>query len=72
MQGLIQQKKLDFNWEKGAQFIILDQKIVTQGGPQITIIESEQITKYIFVAIFQYYIHTMLLIWSKHWSWVYW
>ena len=65
IQGLIQKEKAHINFEKGVLITILLNKIATQWWSNIIIKESEQTPHYIYFLFSRYYIHIMLLIWSK-------
>ena len=68
IQGLIQKEKVHIDCKKGAQISILANKIPTQWWPNIIIKESKQTIHNIYFLFSYYYVHIMLLIWSKNWN----
>ena len=52
--------------EKNTQISIAAKKTVTQRWLQIMIMEPKKTTQYNCFVVFRYYVHIMLLIWSRN------
>ena len=73
ISGANTEEKVDVSGEKSAQISIVAKKTVTQRWFQIMIMESKQATHYnycYYYYYFSYYVHAMLLIWSKNWNYI--
>ena len=67
-QRLIQKEKVHIDCEKGAQIIILANKIATQWWPNIINKKTKQTIHNIYFLFSRYYIQIILLIWLKNWN----
>ena len=67
-QGLLQKEKVHIDCENGTQINILASKIATQWWHNIIIKEFKQTICYICFLFSCYYVHIMLVIWSKNWN----